>query len=72
MAVELTVWLHCTQVGSGCLQKWPNSIVSSGNPMGVVAAELMHSNSLEPGLSVGGGLAFEDLAVELEDEEGTE
>jgi hypothetical protein len=44
------------------------------DPVGVVATELPNGDGLEPGLAVGeglaGGLAFEQLAVELEDEEG--
>jgi hypothetical protein len=40
-----------------------------------MATELLSSHVFHPGLAVGeglgGGFAFEDLAVELEDEEGT-
>jgi hypothetical protein len=70
------VLVHCTQFGLRCLQKCPNPVMFGEmlDPVAVVTLELGRGDGLEPGLAVGeggaGGLAFEQLAVELEDEEG--
>jgi hypothetical protein len=71
------VWLHCTQFTAFCLEDWAEIGVGFGEfaeDGSVKAIEFAVGEGLEPALAAAEGLgrrvAFEELAVELEDEQG--